>query len=42
MNVEASYVAMWLDKSDDVWGHALEGQEINDAWNVSVLFIYSF
>lgn len=42
VNVEASYVALWLDKSDDVWGHALEGQEINDAWNVSVLFIYSF
>ena len=42
VNVEASYVALWLDKSDDVWGHALDGQEINDAWNVSVLFIYSF
>lgn len=42
VNVELGYVAMWLDKSDDVWGKALQGQEINDAWNASVLFIYSF
>ena len=42
LNVEAGYVALWLDKSDDVWGNALRGQEINDAWNVSMLFIYSF
>ncbi len=42
VNVEAGYVALWLDKSDDVWGHALRGEEVNDAWNASVLFIYSF
>lgn len=42
LNVEASYVALWLDKSDEVWGNALKGQDVRDAWNVSMLFIYSF
>ena len=43
--VEANYIALWLDKSDDVWGQSLTGgdhRDIRDAWNVSVLFIYSF
>ena len=45
VNLEASYIALWLDKSDDVWGQSLTGgdhRDIRDAWNVSVLFIYSF
>ena len=45
VNLEASYLALWLDKSDDVWGQSLTGgdhRDIRDAWNVSVLFIYSF
>ena len=43
--VEANYIALWLDKTDDVWGQSLPGgdhRDIRDAWNVSVLFIYSF
>lgn len=45
LNVEASYVALWLDKSNEVWGQSLTGgnhRDIRDAWNVSMLFIYSF
>ena len=45
VNLEASYIALWLDKSDDVWGQSLTGgdhRDIRDAWNVSVLCIYSF
>ena len=45
VSLEASYIALWLDKSDDVWGQSLTGgdhRDIRDAWNVSVLFIYSF
>ena len=45
VNLEASYVHLMLDKSDDTWGLATTGggkRGIRDAWNVSALFIYSF
>lgn len=43
VNLEANYVALWLDKSDDVWGRSLAGRNsTKDAWNISTLFIYSF
>ena len=45
VNLEASYVHLMLDKSDDTWGLATTGggkRGIRDAWNVSALFIYAF
>ncbi|WP_302580180.1 outer membrane homotrimeric porin [uncultured Desulfovibrio sp.] len=45
VNLEAGYVHLMLDKSDDTWGLAATGggkRGIRDAWNVSALFIYSF
>ena len=43
VNLEANYVALWLDKSDDVWGRSLAGRNgTKDAWNITTLFIYSF
>ena len=44
-NLDAGYVRLWLDKSDNVWGRADTGGgscQIRDAWNISTLFIYSF
>ena len=45
VNVDAAYIRLFLDDSDDTWGQALTGgdrRDLRDAWNVSVLFIYSF
>lgn len=41
INLDASYVALFLDKSDDTWGQS-EAGSLHDAWNISALFIYSF
>lgn len=45
IRLTASYIAMWLDKSDDVWGNAkLNGRspDSRDAWDISLAYIYSF
>ena len=48
VNLEASYIALWLDNSRDVWGgyHAggrrYAANSTEDAWNMNVSFIYKF
>lgn len=46
INVEADYIALWLDTSKSVWGaRHREGRSIpqtNDAWNINASFVYSF
>lgn len=44
-NLEASYVHLMLDRSDDVWGRARTvggGNSLRDAWNISGLLSYTF
>lgn len=46
VNVEAAYIALWLDTGAQAWGarHA-RGQSIpqtRDAWNVNATFVFSF
>ncbi len=41
----ASYIALWLDKSSSVWGHSkMNGRsdDVRDAWDVSLAFVYDF
>ncbi|WP_300908320.1 outer membrane homotrimeric porin [uncultured Desulfovibrio sp.] len=46
INVEADYIALWLDTSKSVWGaRHRDGKGIpqtNDAWNINASFVYSF
>lgn len=45
MTFEASYIAMWLDKSRNVWGHSvMNGKDdtVRDAWNFNLCYVYSF
>ena len=46
INVEADYIALWLDNSKSVWGsrhkQGLGVPETRDAWNVNASFVYSF
>ena len=45
IRLTASYIALWLDKSDDVWGNAkLNGRDPDsrDAWDISLAYVYSF
>ncbi|WP_300881983.1 outer membrane homotrimeric porin [uncultured Desulfovibrio sp.] len=48
INVEADYIALWLDTSKSVWGarHRNAGggsiPQTNDAWNINASFVYSF
>ena len=47
MNIRltASYIALWLDKSDSVWGDAsLNGRDddVRDAWDISLSYVYDF
>ena len=41
----ASYIALWLDKSNSVWGNSkMNGRsdDVRDAWDVSLAFVYDF
>lgn len=43
--MDFAYLALWLDKSDSVWGRSrLNGRDdsVHDAWNVEATFVYSF
>ena len=46
INLEADYIALWLDTSKSVWGaRHRNGSPIpqtNDAWNINASFVYSF
>lgn len=45
VGLEAAYIALWLDKSDAVWGKSrMNGRSDNvrDAWNINFVYIYSF
>lgn len=46
INVEAAYIALWLDTGSQAWGaRHREGQSIpqtRDAWNVNATFVFSF
>lgn len=43
--LDAGYIALWLDKSADTWGHAaINGRDdtVKDAWDINLMFLYSF
>lgn len=45
VGLEASYIALWLDKSNDVWGASrMNGyrDDVRDAWNINFVYAYSF
>lgn len=46
INLEAAYIAIWLDTSNSVWGARHRNNQsipqTKDAWNVNVSFAYSF
>ncbi len=37
--LDTAYMALWMDKSNAVWGNAFSA---TDAWNVNASFVYSF
>lgn len=44
-SLDFSYMALWLDKSDDVWGQSrINGRndDVRDAWNITAGFTYTF
>ena len=43
--LDVGYIALWLDKSEDVWGSSkINGRDdtTRDAWNANLMFLYSF
>ena len=45
VSLDASYIALWLDKSRSVWGNSRmngKSDQERDPWNVNVRFVYSF
>ena len=45
INVEADYIALWLDHSRSVWGNSKmngKSDQERDAWNINASFVYSF
>lgn len=45
VGLEASYIALWLDQGDNVWGHSrMNGyrDDVRDAWNIAFVYAYSF
>lgn len=43
--LDLGYISLSLDKSDDTWGRArINGRDdtVRDAWNVNMMFLYSF
>ena len=43
INLEADYVAMWLEERADGKARvAGKNNEVRDAWNVNLSFVYSF
>ena len=46
VDLNANYIMLFLDKSDDTWGQALTGggtcRDLRDAWNIHMLFRYHF
>ena len=44
-SLDFSSMALWLDKSDDVWGQSrINGRndDVRDAWNITAGFTYTF
>jgi hypothetical protein len=45
INLDANYVALWMDHSRKTWGRAAfngRNDEVRDPWNVKLTFVYSF
>lgn len=45
IGLDVGYIALWLDKSEDVWGSSkINGRDdtTRDAWNANLMFLYSF
>ncbi len=46
INVEAAYLALWLDTGSSVWGARHRNNQsipqTRDAWNINASFVYSF
>ena len=45
VGIEAAYMALWLDKSNSVWGNSrMNGyrDDVRDAWNINFFYAYNF
>lgn len=45
VGIEAAYIALWLDKSNGVWGNSrMNGHrdDVRDAWNINFFYAYNF